>query len=224
VKPDAVACWPRNCDYPLWRRFVRDERERFGEVIVVFTEHDGHDYRDFVRGALPEAACLDSPPRGERDWRDVAVNAALDRSASDWVWFTEQDLLIGDRDAFFALDGPRGFWDHYRWHPASLLLPRDAVEATSRYFGPVPLDHFARFSAELAIEVQPVPRELFSHLQGVSQNHWLYERYRSLDAPGIFAPQRWLDYLAASLGAGVPLDGRWARLAREALGRDAAGT
>ena len=106
---DVIVCWPRFADYPRWRQFIRDERRRFGRVFVVFTEHDGPDRSGWVRANFPEATCIDSPARGDRDWRDVAVNAALDLSEADRVWFTEQDFEITDPAVFWpAVEGVAG--------------------------------------------------------------------------------------------------------------------
>lgn len=222
MKPDVIVCWPRNCDYPLWRRFIRDERQRFGRVLVVFTEHDGADYRPFVRANFPEAECFDSPPRGDQDWRDVAVNAALDRSDAEWVWFTEQDFLIsnlrriwGRFQARAEHDAAIGWWDGVRWHPSCLFVRRTAIERTSRYFGPVPIDHFTRFSEELS-PVADLGSEGWEHLQGLSQNHWLTDIG---EQAGIFHEERFRAYLRDCLASGVPLALDWAERAAIHAGR-----
>jgi hypothetical protein len=222
VKPDVIVCWPRNCDYPLWRQFIADERDRFARVLVVFTEHDGPDYTGFVTDAMgPGIECFWSPPRGNRDWRDVAVNAALDRSDAEWVWFTEQDFLITQPGAFFWRVNFLGQFAHVdamgwreipRWHPSCLFVRRSAIEQTDRYFGPEPIDHFFGFGAQLA------PYDLvqrgglggaFEHLQGVSQNDWLRHEAGTLDTPGIFNRERFAQYLADCLEVTVPLHPLW---------------
>lgn len=220
MKPDVIVSWPRNCDYPLWRQFITDNRERFGRVLVVFTEHDGADYRPFVRERFPEAECFDSPPRRERDWRDMAVNHALNRSNAEWILFTEQDFLMGpeclDRlEAFAGVSDAVGWWDGTRWHPSCLLVTREAINRTSRYFGPEPRDHFTAFGLELGtvMDFRPAP---FEHLQGLSQNHWLLET-EGLGAPGIFHRERFIRYLEDCLAVTVPLDPSWRDLALGAV-------
>ena len=52
MKPDVIVSWPRHADYPLWRQFIRENRQRFAKVIVAFTDHDGHDYSQFVVDAM----------------------------------------------------------------------------------------------------------------------------------------------------------------------------
>ena len=219
MKPDVIVAWPRHADYPLWRAFIRDERERFGQVIVAFTEHTGYDYRPFIVANLPDVRLIDVPVSAN-DWRDDAVNAALDVSDAEWVWFTEQDFLIADPPTFFphliaiaGANGAAGWFDHYRWHPSCLLVHRERIEATSRYFGPVPFDHFARFSAELG-PVGDIGPEGWEHLAGLSHNHWLHESTGTLDTPGIYERERFVRYLADCLAADVALDPHWATIAR----------
>lgn len=204
---DLVVSWPRNCDYPLWRRFLQDERQRFAKVLVVFTDHAGEDISGWVRDHL-DATCFDSHTSG--DWRDAAVNLALDHSDAPWVWFTEQDFLITDPDWFWdlRLTGPLGWQEHDdRWHPSCLFVPREIVERTSRDFGPEPVDHFYRFGQEVNA-IQPIKtlRGGFEHLQGTSQNHWLIDS--GID-DGVFKRERFRRYLLACLEADVPLHPGW---------------
>jgi hypothetical protein len=218
VKPDVIVCWPRNCDYPLWRAFIRTERERFGRVFVAFTEHDGRDYSGWIADHFGEATCFWAGS-GTRDWRDHAVNAVLDQSTAEWVWFTEQDFLIGDRGFWDGVEWASGRADAMgwradnRWHPSCLFARREAIERTSRYFGPDPVDHFYRFDAELGpildlVDIAGVGGT-FEHLQGLSQNHYLLETTGSLNTPGIFRPRRFARYLQACLASGVPLHPVW---------------
>jgi hypothetical protein len=224
MTPDVIVCWPRNCDYPLWRQFIRDNRWRFEQVIVVFTDHPGRDLSGWVRQNFPTVRFLDSPPIPPKgDWRDIAVNAALDISDAEWVWFTEQDFFIHD---------PRNFWDFVdyvaerwpaigfrepisnRWHPACLFVRRDAIDQSRRYFGPDPVDHFFAFGAEL-----PKVREFSldgtaEHLQGLSQNHSLIDAGESV---GVFKRSRFREYLRECLAADVPLEYDWAENAKREL-------
>lgn len=217
MKPDVIVAWPSNCDYPLWRQFIRDERDRFGEVIVAFTEHDGPEMQPFVESVLRDVRFLDIRPPCviHPDWRDEAVNRALDASTSEWVWFTEQDFFITDPDVFWPQVSEEGVgtgWhenSEKRWHPSCLFARRDAVDHTSLVFAPEPAygDHFARFSAEL--EDQGPIRELtggFEHLQGLSQNHYLID---SGIVEGRFHEDRLRRYFEDCLRADVPLDRGW---------------
>lgn len=214
---DLIVCWPVDCDYPLFRRFLRDNDWRFSQILVAFTSHHGPDISDWIRGQIDAETFH---PIGGGDWRHVAVNAALDRSQSEAVWFTEQDFLITDPARFWAqMDGPAVGWQEHddRWHPSSLLVDRDLIERTSRYFGPDPVDHFYRFGTELAAltHIERLDGG-FEHLQGVSQNHSLIDR--GLD-DGVFKRDRFRAYLRDSLEAGVPLHPGWAERARREIER-----
>lgn len=220
MMPDVIVCWPHTCDYPLWRKFIRDERSRFAKVLVAFTTNTQgpHDYRVFVREQIGDIAdCFDSPDLEGRDWRDVAVNAALDRSTADWVWFTEQDFRIVKPELFWRgveifseFDAILGWEDDVpRWHPSCLFVLRSIIEEdTSRYFGPEPRDHFARFSDELHREWDSwdIDEDLWEHLQGLSQNHFLIDTGQT---EGIFQRERFREYLRDCLNAGVTLDPFW---------------
>lgn len=154
MTPDVIVCWPRDRDFPRWRDFLARERHRFAKVIVVFTGHGWDDRRPFVRAALdPGITCTDSPERGHRDWRDVAINHALTLSDAEHVWFTEPDFHITDADAFWAamarVRQAVGLRDGDRWHPSSLLVTRRYIDRTLRYFGPDPGGHFHTFSRQL---------------------------------------------------------------------------
>lgn len=217
---DVIVCWPRFADHPLWRAFIARERARFGEVFVVFTEHDGPDRSGWLRANFRDVTFLDSPDRGARDWRDVAVNAALDRSTADEVWFTEQDFEVTDPDVFWPQvrrpvagipeDGGRLL------HPACIFADRSVIDATARYFGPDPVDHFGSFGQELAIDMTPIAFITggFRHYRAISEGQYLM----SIGQPPRFHPELYHDWLTRSLAADVPLEPGWAALARAATG------
>lgn len=227
MKPDVIVTWPHTCDFPLWRKFIREERHRFARVLVCFSTNMGGavDYRDFVREQMADIAeCFDSPPLDGRDWRDVAVNAALDRSDAEWVWFTEPDLLIHDPEFWRLVDfferhdaDMMGFWDTVgRYHPASLFATRSVIDSTPRYFGPVPNDHFVAFSESLVspARVGILDMDHFEHLQGLAHNHYLADTGQ----PVTFHPERFVQYLRDCLRADVPLDPRWVERAERRVG------
>ncbi len=166
----------------------------------------------WLQANCPEVEFINAPQG--KDWRDAAVNAALDISDADRVWFTEQDFFI-DGPAFWGVQGAVvGFsaGDGRLLHPASLTADRGLVDRTSRYFGPDPVDHFYTFGEELA---RLAPLTLlpggFRHMQGVTQNHALIDRGE--DA-GVFRRGDFRGYLRDCLSAGVPLEGGWEDRAR----------
>jgi hypothetical protein len=214
VARDVIVCWPRFADHPLWRSFIARERDRFGEVFVVFTEHDGPDRSGWLRANFGDVTFLDSPDRGSRDWRDVAVNAALDRSTAGEVWFTEQDFLITDPAVFWsAVQSVSGIPEYggRALHPACIFAPRDLIDRTSRYFGPDPVDHFGVFTDELAaLSPLTVLDRGWSHYRAISEGQYLM----SIGQPPKFHPELYREWLARSLAADVPLEPTWEALAR----------
>lgn len=216
---DVIVCWPRNCDYPLWRKFIRDERERFNRVFAVLTHHDGLDYSDWLRVNLREVEFIEvMDQRG--DWRDEAVNLALDASEASRVWFTEQDFFIRDEETFWSAKGPVvGFCagDGRLLHPASLFVDRELIDKTSSYFGPEPIDHFYIFAEELnrLAPITFLPEWSFEHMQGVSQNHFLVDKGED---SGVFRRPRFRNYLRSCLASGVPLHPEWEQRARREVG------
>ena len=220
---DVIVCWPRFADHPLWRAFIARERHRFGEVFVVFTEHDGPDRSGWLRANFPDVTFLDSPDRGDRDWRDVAVNAALDRSTATDVWFTEQDFLVTDPAAFWSQVAASTLWANpvgiaedggRRFHPACIFARRTLIDRTSRYFGPEPVDHFGAFADEAVQLAFPIHLTAgFTHYRAISEGQYLM----SIGQPPRFHPELYRDWLTRSLAAPVVLEPTWEHLARAAL-------
>lgn len=229
-KPDIIVSWPRNCDYPLWRQFIRDERQRFNEIIIAFTEtYEGADYRQFVTDSMfPDYIhAFNAPTPGpSQDWRDMAVNAGLLHSYNaEWVWFTEQD--------FYPLPG---FWEEVqmrevegcnvigvyqgdRLHPCCIFVRRDILNKTSRKFGVVvdKLDHFGVFQQDLgAIEgakIGLVRPQTYIHLNGLSHNFRLITQYGTPN----YDPEAFYEWLKACLAVKVPLDSGWVEVVKRAL-------
>jgi hypothetical protein len=226
-KFDIIVSWPRNTDYPLWRQFIHDYRERFNLVVVVFTEtNHGDDYRGFVRDAMAAdwilfADSLNVPPG--RDWRDVAIKLALLQSYnSQWVWFTEQD--------FRPLDG---FWDEIeefeklgvraigvrqgeRLHPCSLFMRRDLLGEIHKDFSanPPEYDHFGYIQKQLEKTVEPIgitDPKYWNHMNGLSHNmRLLSDGQQPNYEPNVFS-----NYLAGCLNVTVPLDPRFVALVKD---------
>jgi len=79
---DLICCHPFHLDYPLWREFIKNNRDRFNKVIVVFTDMNvaDLDYREFVQTTMKKDKitfmdCL--PAEANEDWRNKAINMAL---------------------------------------------------------------------------------------------------------------------------------------------------
>lgn len=225
IKPDIIISWPRNADYPLWREMIHKERNRFNEVIVVFTETNyGENYKQFIRDAMFQDHVLfvDSPlPQNGEDWRNIAVNFGLIHSLhSEWIWFTEQD--------FFPLEG---FWqmvdayestgvkaivvkDEFRIHPCSILIKRKLLNELDKNFGIVPdkLDHFGLIQKQLEQRDEPLgimPINIYEHMAGLSHNMRLIEEGQQPN----HKPEAFKKYIEKCLQVSVPLDNRFKNVA-----------
>lgn len=191
MKPDVIVTWPRNCDYPLWREYVRQNRSRMNEVIVVFMEtHEGEDYREFVKKSMfwDRALCAGMPPAYAGDWRNVAVNTGLEYSMhSEWIWFTEQDFFPGpdfwNKVEEYSKDHDYiGIKEGDRLHPACLFVRRSVLYETRRDFGIVPnkLDHFGLIAEDLASKNGAIlSPDLYVHMAGLSHNYTLISRHEA---------------------------------------------
>ncbi len=223
--PDVVVTWPASCDYPLWRRWLAQERSRFDRVIVAFSSAPGlPDYRSHVRSVTSGVTFIDTRWDDGRDWRDAAVNAALNASDAEWVWFTEQDFLVRDPRFWSVSDAFGGclrasaigtMQGEARWHPCCLFVRRSTINRTSCDFSVTDDgDHFARFGRELAeIGARVVDLDYwveptwYRHMQGLSHNHSLVER----GEPVTFKPDEFADYLRACLTDTSDLCVEWGR-------------
>lgn len=234
-RPDVIVAWPRNCDYPLWRYFIRTNRPRFNEVIVVFTEtYQGDDYRDFVREAMRDdyVHFVDGPlPGPNEDWRNLAVNAGLNHSYNaNWIWFTEQDFVVyGDTfwneiyhkaDVGFELIA---IAQEGRIHPASIFITRSALNKTRKDFGIVDGkgDHFYRFQKDVEKHVSRrcllVDEKAYEykHYNGLSHNWTLINRGEKPN----YKPEEFYHWLkiCLELPADFPMDVRFIKVANKAI-------
>lgn len=211
-RPDLIVTWPAHCDYPLWRAQVERDREHWGTVFVVFSNHHARrDMRAFVRSTF-DAEFLDAPLVGGEDWRDRAVNAALDRSKARSVLFTEQDFFYETLPSLDTNAGVRA--GEGRWHPCFLYAARADIDRTSRDFGISEYgDHFARFGRELDPQPLNLGDDWYWHMQGLSEGQY------QLTTTGevMFEPEQFARYLRLALDCGVMLDPEWQREAEDYL-------
>ena len=81
MKPDLIATYPTNCDYPLWRKFIKDNRSYFNNVIIAFSKgFEGFDYSDFVRVAMSDDDVVFSNPPSYmlmEDWRHESIHQSF---------------------------------------------------------------------------------------------------------------------------------------------------
>lgn len=225
MKPDLIVSWPSNCDYPLWRNYIRHNRDRFNLVIIVFTEtNDKHDYRKFVRMFMSKDYVLfiDNPPiKAGEDWRNVAVNQALIQSYNaEWVWFTEQDFIIKkgfweEVDEIRKTDLPViGAFQEGRLHPCCIFMKRKVLDVLKKDFSAKPphYDHFGYIQLQLdqlQIPQAILPFDTFQHLNGLSHN-W---RLVADGGEPNYHPEEFKDWIIKSLEVDVPLDPNWKKTA-----------
>ena len=233
ITPDVIVTWPINCDYPLWRQFIRDNRERFRNVVIVLMNtHTSSDYRSFLRAAMAEdnISFLETPLYGaSEDWRNVSINAAYDylktSSTAEWVWFTEQDFF--PREGFWeevysiAEEGADyiGIKEGDRLHPACLFIKKQILNRTHKNYSVVPnvSDHF--FLIQKDLENMDLFRALcspdhYTHMAGLSHNMSLLERG---EAPN-HNVEEFIKYLRMCMKVKVPLPEHFIELYKIYLG------
>jgi hypothetical protein len=214
MKIDVIVCWPRNCDYPLWRQYVHENRNRFSQVIVIFTETESiFDMRDFLVNEMGKdrITMKRSPNVRNEDWRNIAVNYGLQHSDAEWVWFTEQDFLPQE-----------GFWPEVekgiesgakvlaafqgnRLHPCCILTERTTIEMTKKNFGIVvdKSDHFSVFQKNIENLRLPVfTLTQYQHLNGLTHNLKLLENAQEPN----YQEREFINYLRRCLTCGIKIN------------------
>ena len=228
MKPDVIVCWPDNCDYPLWRLFIQSNRERFSKVIVAVTAtNSGTNYTEFIKSVFDDdtTTVFRAPiPIAGVDWRDMAINEALDSfSQSKWVWFTEQDFILTSARWFNWVNSLAAAFDAFgvkvghRIHPCSLFVKRNLIDKTARNFSIDPLnqlDHFGLFTKELEAltSIAFIPK-YWHHMAGLSHNWRLVAEGKKPN----HQPDDFYKYIAASLEAPVELHPDWRKIAEKIL-------
>ena len=229
MKPDVILTWPRNCDYPLWRKMIAKNRDNFDDIFVVFMNpNQGVDYRDFVISEMQDTDVIfiDSPEiQPGQDWRDVAVNEALLMSGSDWIWFTEQDFI--PRVKFFQFHKiattPEDIrvvaaYAGDRMHPCSIWIKRAALDETSKYFGidtkRGKFDHFGQLQVDLEKNekrIAHLPSVYYRHMNGLSHNWTLV----SQGQPPVYKPKLFTKYIKQCLNSHMELHPEFRRIATD---------
>ncbi len=226
-KIDIVITWPTGCDYPMWRAFLRKNRERFNNVFISF--HKGHstlNFKNFLKEAMAEDNVTFVEGAIEMgDWRNTAINAALYKSDSEWVWFTEQDFCIENPGWFFpTVEGLMGtedvltFNEGERTHPACMFVRRTVINKTRKDFSVMPdiSDHFGKFVAELAfmkdIKMGAIPGKAgvdFYHMNGLTHNYHLVSEGQ---VEHVFQPGLFQLYNTYARMQEVPMSDDWVKL------------
>lgn len=212
IKPDALYAHPSHTMYPLWMKFIHENREKFSKVIVVFTNMNTEwDYRNFIRDAMKNdnITFLECEKvAGEDDWRNIAVNTGLKYSDNEWVFFSEEDFfpLPGFWecvDSFTSHGNMCGAFQEGRLHPCCIFVPRRLIERTSKNFGVVrdQHDHFWVFQSELDTGIGLIPDHFYKHMNGLSQNMWMLQNGEEPN----FRPDEFRQYCKDCLESGAPI-------------------
>lgn len=212
-KPDLIITWPKHLDFPLWRQQLRDNRNRFNKVIIVFTEMNvGKDYSKDIKSYMLEdnVTFVDNDPvYGKDDWRNVATRKALDYSDSEWIFFTEPDFFWGEL-----------FWqkvyDHInkvgyirvnvegRVHPCCIIIKHSVLNKTDKNFSVTPniSDHFGKIQDQLFREpYYEIPHNYWTHLGGLSQNMYIMMNGGTVE----YEPKAFRNYVEECLEVEVPM-------------------
>ena len=227
TNPDIIVSWPVHLDYPLWRQFIHDNRSRFENVIVVFTQMNaGRDYRPWLKEQLSKEGiiCMDNNViEANQDWRDVAINKGLGESHTKWIFFTEQDFFPQEGfwdvvDTLSKSTDVVGYFQEGRLHPCCIFIKRKLLNTTSRYFGVVKdkLDHFGQIQKEL--DEKNIPIGIISpyygyHLNGLSQNMFLLQ----IGEKPNYEPEKFKEYCQKCLQIDLPIHPEIKKLMEEYL-------
>lgn len=226
---DLIVTWPRNCDYPLWREFIRNNRPHFNEIIIgMHNSNTGVDFTEFIKSAMhPDYVLVHQAPEPKpgEDWRNLAVNASLMYSYNaPWIWFTEQDFypdsLFWDEVAKHEAEGCGviAYYQSDRMHPCCIFVKREVLNQTRKNFGIIPnvSDHFSMFQADieaLGVKVGHIDPSRCMHFNGLSQNWYL----ATIGKEPNYHLDEFLLYLSSCLEVEVPHSPDFDQIARAVI-------
>lgn len=214
-KPDLLLVWPDTIDFPLFRKWLREERKRFAKVIIVFsiTNWDYPSVKNFIVNEMgnDDVIFLETKQDDAGDWRDIAVNKALSVSDNEWVFFTEPDFFPTKNLWTELEDAPKSdiyavIQDDTRVHPCCIFIKRDLLNKTSLNFAAKPPfhDHFGQIQKDLAslkTKVATINPKLYYHMNGLSHNMFLIQGGKE----PVYQPQEFKDYLRECLTLDIPI-------------------
>lgn len=208
IKPDIIMVHPSYLDFPISRAILLQFRHLFNKVIICFTnlptaKELKMDLRGFVKQwGVPKGIYVESEPTGSDDWRHHATTLALEKSTAHWVLFLEQDFVFGSKfieKLLIPTDFEVVGFKEDRFHPACLLVKREALDKTDKNFAVTKDvgDHFGNLSKQLEnvakcgtfedINISQKEDSWF-HYAGITQNYYLCikEQYDQLHQPRLF--------------------------------------
>lgn len=175
-RPDLLITFIKHCDYPIFRRFLRRHRQRFGKVIIYWSEHFRHMYFNrFIEKDLADLniTFLQNIPYkyGYEDWRNIATNYMLKFSDSEWVCSIEQDFFTKDWEklldavteasktydflGYKGRDQQQSYQQYLKGdyvHPAFWFIKKSLLDKTEKDFSAKPdqgCDHFGLITRDV---------------------------------------------------------------------------
>ena len=227
MKPDLIATYPTNCDYPLWRKFIKDNRSYFNNVIIAFSKgFEGFDYSDFVRVAMSDDDVVFSNPPSYmlmEDWRHESIHRALLFTTSDDFLFMEQDFIV-DRKGLnkakklFLKADVVGVYEGERLHPCFMLIKSETLRNTNLDFSVKHgiYDHFGRIQKDLisnSAKIEILPSNYYEHLNGLTNNFYLISSGRLPN----YNPERFKKYIEDSLNTDIVLNDNYIKVCNNYL-------
>lgn len=217
-RPDLVCCNPSHIYYPLFTKMIKENRKQFDKVIVVMTDMAIRDpnYKLYTREAMAnEGIIFLDCPRAEsgEDWRNKAVNLALNVSQAEWVYFTEQDFIPAEGFFREVTDLMKrcdvfGRYQEGRLHPCCLFMKRQLLDQTSKDFSAYPdkgMDHFGliqKWIERKGLICGVIFNQFGHHMNGLSQN--LHMLQTGLEPN--YAPSEFRQYIQDCLKEDMPPD------------------
>ena len=182
IKPDIIVTQPNTgVDYPMWRWYMDLYKDQYSQLYVSITDQ-GEDKAmpRWISQNMDGALVVKNNDPIKHDWRDSAVNLALNISSSEWILFMEQDLLFNHTFWSEALTAAQAHdivgivEGSNRLHPAFLLVKRDLIEQTDKRFDarPPEYDHFDYLTEQLKEVADPyILKENYHHMAGLTHNY-----------------------------------------------------
>lgn len=196
---DIIVVHPKEARYFTFERMIKKlHRSLFGKLIVIWSEDfvTGRYYGAEVQASLPFAEFYNTP-LGDGDWRNRAINEALEHSTAKWVLFLEQDFLCTDLIVDIFPSNPKdvvGIYTETRpLHPAFLLVKRELIDKTDKDFSAYPekgLDHFDLFTQQLTKltdKIDVLNPKKYYHLNGLTHNM----RLEAQKKPIVYKPEEY---------------------------------
>lgn len=221
IKPDVVMVWPSGCDYPLCRFQLQAFRNFFNNIVITTYKQGEPDFREFLKQVMKKTTFVDGGVDGP-SWRERCTLAALDKTKSDWILFTEQDFFWKDDHFLYKIIAAAqkhdvvGVRQGERLHPCFLLVKKETLLKTHMDFSVNGdrKDHFWNVSQELLKLGSFMDIRDIGLFEGVDWFHfssmtWNLNRIKEGDVINFHEVAEFLVYNTLSRTKKVVQDARW---------------